>query len=317
MSKEQQMRRKNKTSLFNMRLKALLKKLPILVALVAIFYTGLLIKDIEMPTVVPVKEIAIEGDLKYLDKKKIISALTQEFEDGYISVDLKQMREVLLQQPWIKEVSLRRKWPASVSVFIEEHKPLAFWNSDSYISESGDVFKPLVIDKNLNLPQLSGPDTQHNNVLKFMNVLYSQLAQINYEVKRLDLDERRSWQLIIVERNLEKTVDGKTMQDQQVNERQVINVKLGRFDTEKRLQRFVGVLPALTAEIKMTKNKIKMIDMRYPNGFAVQMVDQMTDQSNSAANSIKRKKVTEVTRDFMGQGYVVAHRYAIKSMGGV
>ena len=52
---------------------------------------------------------------------------------------------------------------------------------------------------------------------------------------------------------------------------QAIDVRLGRFDTEKRLQRFIRVLPALVSEKEFADNKIKVIDMRYPNGFAVRM----------------------------------------------
>ena len=58
----------------------------------------------------------------------------------------------------------------------------------------------------------------------------------------------------------------------------LIDVQLGRFETEKRLQRFVRILPSLTTEqglgnSMLTDKNIKVIDMRYPNGFAVQMID--------------------------------------------
>jgi len=57
-----------------------------------------------------------------------------------------------------------------------------------------------------------------------------------------------------------------------------IDVKLGRFETEKRLQRFVRILPSLASERgvdngALTDKNIKVIDMRYPNGFAVQTVN--------------------------------------------
>lgn len=289
------MRRHKKTSPF----KVFLKKLPVVVVVIAVVYAGVLIKDIEVPTVIPVKDVVIEGELQYLDKNKIMTALTEKFSDGYISADLNLMREVLLQQPWIKDVSLRRKWPANVSVFIEEHKPMAFWNKDSYISESGDVFKPLYIDRRLNLPQLNGPETQHVNVLKFMNVLYNQMALINFEVKRLSLDERRSWQLTIVERHNEDKAEirhlGKERNNVQrnirQNEQQIIDVKLGRFNTEKRLQRFIEVIPALSAEFKKSNNKVETIDMRYPNGFAVKMIDPL---GNQFAEKVIDKKKTKV-----------------------
>jgi cell division septal protein FtsQ len=103
-----------------------------------------------------------------------------------------------------------------------------------------------------------------------MNVLYQEMALLEFEVVRLDLDERRSWQLVISEYN--DSVTDKTALN-------TIDVKLGRFETEKRLKRFVRILPSLTvgrgsANDAVTEKNIKVIDMRYPNGFAVQMADK-------------------------------------------
>ena len=149
---------------------------------------------------------------------------------------------------------------------IDEHQPVAYWNHDGYINETGEVFKPENLDTSLNLPRLNGPDGHHNNVWKFMNILYQEMALLEYEVVRLKLDDRRAWQLVIAGHESIKSSAAVASE---------INVRLGRFDTEKRLQRFVRILPALTAEYglaagKLTENNIKVIDMRYPNGFAVQ-----------------------------------------------
>ena len=70
-----------------------------------------------------------------------------------------------------------------------------------------------------------------------MNVLYQEMALLDFEVVRLDLDERRSWQLVIAENKNDVISAGGVT---------TIDVKLGRFETEKRLQRFVRILPSLT-----------------------------------------------------------------------
>jgi cell division protein FtsQ len=260
------MKRKNKTSL----LKKIVKTLPLMLAGVAVVYVGLLIKDLEVPTVLPVNEIQVTGQLAFLDKAEIESIVKREIDGGYFTVDLNNIRDVLMQQPWIKNVSLRRQWPANLDVTITEQKPVAYWNEDGYINASGEIFKPLHIDRKLNLPVLNGPEGHHDNVWKFMNVLYQEMALLEFEVVRLDLDERRSWQLVISEYNDSAT--DKTALN-------TIDVKLGRFETEKRLKRFVRILPSLTvgrgsANDAVTEKNIKVIDMRYPNGFAVQMVDK-------------------------------------------
>jgi len=109
-----------------------------------------------------------------------------------------------------------------------------------------------------------------------MNILYKETAMLNYEVVRLNLDDRRAWQLVIVETAALGIVDLDTIDLKQPGiESTEIKIKLGRFDTEKRLQRFVHILPALTIGQGIKKSdyaesRIKVIDMRYPNGFAVQ-----------------------------------------------
>lgn len=270
------MKRKNKTSL----LTKIVQTLPVLIGSVALVYLGLLIKDLEVPTVLPVNDVRVIGHLEFLDKNEVKSIVKSEIDGGYFTVDMNNIRSVLVHQPWIKNVSLRRQWPASLDVIITEQAPVAYWNNDGYINASGEVFKPKMIDRELNLPILNGPEGHHNNVWKFMNVLYQEMALLEFEVVRLDLDERRSWQLVI------SGYKGPETDEVAVN---TIDVKLGRFETEKRLKRFVRILPSLTvgrgsADKALTERNIKVIDMRYPNGFAVQMARmQSSDMQVSGA----------------------------------
>jgi len=238
----------------------ILKRVPMVLGICILGYAIFLINNSEVPTMFPIDEVNIVGELKFLDKAKIAQIVGDNIAGGYFTVDLNKARDVLLQQPWLKSVSLRRQWPASLNVFLEEQVPIAFWNDDSYIGDNGNVFKPESIDRRLNLPVLHGPVGQHENVWQFMNILYKEMALLEYEVVRLDLDNRRAWQLEVT------GLYGK--------ENMQISVKLGRFETEKRLRRFVHILPALMAENSQMNNMIKVIDMRYPNGFAVQIADK-------------------------------------------
>jgi len=262
------MKRKNKT----LWLKKVLKTLPVLLGVTAVAYAGLLLKDIEVPELLPVNEIQVKGELHFLDRAEIESTVRNNISGDYFTVNLNKVREILLQEPWVENVSLRRQWPASLTVFVDEQVPVAYWNDDGYINESGNVFRPGNVDKKLNLPKLNGPEGQHTNVWKFMNVLYKETALLNYEVVRLDLDDRRAWQMVISSNAV--TADP-------MAEKNYIDVKLGRFDTEKRMQRFISILPALSVEKEFAENRIKAIDMRYPNGFAVQRAAKDTPQSQN------------------------------------
>jgi len=264
------MKRKNKTSL----IKKIIRTLPILFAGVSLIYIGLFIKDIEVPTLLPLDEVKVIGVLNFSDKAEIESIVKSSINGGYFTLDLNDIRENLKQLPWIKNVSLRKQWPANLDVIITEQTPVAYWNHDGYINDAGEVFKPEKIDKRLNLPQLNGPEGHQDNVWRFMNVLYREMALLEFEIVRLDLDERRSWQMEVSEYgNSEDRISGNP-----AVVKNLIEVKLGRFETEKRLKRFVRILPSLTVghgstNKTLTNKNIKVIDMRYPNGFSVQLDD--------------------------------------------
>ena len=259
---------------------------------IAVVYAGILLRQIDIPVVLPVENIRVNGDLQFLDKDKLTALLKGQIVGGYFTVDLSMLREMLLQHPWIRDASLRREWPAGINVSIEEKVPVAYWNDDEYISETGDVFKPEKRLNNLVLPVLNGPQGRHGDVWKFMNTLYSEMALLEYQVVRLDLDDRRAWQLVITgdAANAAAMTALATDREASVDSGKVetIVVKLGRFETHKRLQRFVRLLPALITENQMANTEaidsmdfknIEVIDMRYPNGFAVQLSSQQMSEA--------------------------------------
>ena len=286
------MNRRNKKSLQqSISKKGLFKTFSILFSIFLIIYLTMLIKRIDIPVILPVEEIHVFGELKFINTDDIKAKVKASVTGGYFTVDMNLIREVLLQEPWIKAVTLRRQWPAGLEVSIEERTPIAYWNKDAYLSKDGEAFSPIRIDQKLNLPILNGPQGRHAIVWQFMNVLYQEMAKLDYQVVRLDLDQRRAWQLVIEKQVIEGTASDTDLDSAS---KHVINVRLGRFNTEKRLQRFVRILPGLineqrnakaTVEVAMSDSasgedsvnkpeRIKTIDMRYPNGFAVQRVTE-------------------------------------------
>jgi len=288
------MKRKNKPALISKFIKAL----PVFLGAAVFIYVGLIIKDIEVSTVLPISEVQVDGELTFLNKNDLKMIVENNIDGGFFTVDLNNVRQILLQQSWVKSVSLRRQWPAGVLVLVEERTAIAYWNDDGYISAEGVVFKPKVINKGLTLPVLNGPEGQHANVWKFMNVLYTEMALLNYEVDSLSLDARRAWRLEITN----------TASVENESQTKSIDVRLGRFDTEKRMKRFIRILPALTPEKESVGNMIKVIDMRYPNGFSVRM---LTDEKTAVRNT-NVKKMTAIRNLLTHNFSHVTHRAAMQ-----
>jgi len=242
------------------------------------------LSDYEMPLVLPIEQIEVKGDLTFIDEEDVRAIVSENISGGYFTLNLEDLHALLQRQAWIETVSLRRQWPARLDVYIVEQTPVAYWNDDAYINDKGVVFRPLNIDRSLQIPGFYGPEGQNQAVWRFMNELYREMALLEFEVVRLSMDERRAWQMEV--RREINAVNGKQGDDD--TQAPVLKVKLGRFDTGKRLQRFVEVLPVLVSGKGVIDGGIELIDMRYPNGFAVKTVagvDRSAKLSKSDTNA--------------------------------
>lgn len=219
-------------------------------------------KEKQFKTVLPIKNITVEGRLIHLDRSQLEASILHTVKGGYFTLDLNRIRKRLLVNPWIRRVSVRRHWPAQLIVTIAEKKPVAYWNHNAFISAEGDVFKPAPIDNTLLLPQMFGPQGQYKKVWMFMNKIYQPLASMALQVKVLSLDDRRAWKLVLTSLSDEK---GYTKNKFEQNKNAVV-VRLGRNDTQQRFDRFVRVFSSISS---LDLRQIKSVDMRYPNGFAV------------------------------------------------
>jgi cell division protein FtsQ len=102
-----------------------------------------------------------------------------------------------------------------------------------------------VLPSDLGLPAVSGPSGHGPDMLARLHEIERGLAPIQLAVHGLHQDARRSWR---IELNNE------------------VVLRLGRGDIEARLDRFRAVWPAVLAR---EADRIKAVDLRYPNGFAV------------------------------------------------
>ena len=93
----------------------------------------------------PIKEVYIDGDLKYLDQEQLKKDIASYTKTGFFHVDLKKISKFLQDDHWVSEVSVRRIWPSSVLVKIKERTPKAKLNENRFFDEQGNIFKPSYI----------------------------------------------------------------------------------------------------------------------------------------------------------------------------
>lgn len=215
-----------------------------------LMFTGWHLAENGFKDIVPIENVEIEGVYENISLNDLREKVVSVLKGGYFTIDLKVVRSALLELPWVEDASVRRQWPAGLYIKVIEKQAVAYWNDGAILSSRGEIFAPLVIEHNKALPKLSGPEGMHEKVWNFLVEISNSFKGMDIEIKRLALDERRAWVL---------TIASKVMTEDVV-------VKLGKQDTGNRLDRFVRVF-SNNAILRL--DNIAVIDMRYPNGFAM------------------------------------------------
>ncbi len=203
----------------------------------------------------PVKQVRIEGEFKYLDKKQIKERIAHYAVGGFFDLDIVSLRNELVAMQWVDDAFVRRVWPESLIIRVVEKKPVAKWNDKGVLTANGELFYPSVAFDKLKLVQLKGPKNRHVFVLSEFNKIQALLHQAQMKITVLSQNERRSWEM---------NIEG-------------IDVHLGRKGIYKKIESLVGVYANL---IKPKVDKIKQIDFRYTNGFAVNWKKVIATKTN-------------------------------------
>lgn len=201
----------------------------------------------------PLTVVEVKGDFRELMKEDLQAAIAEYAEGGFFTVDVTAVRRAAEQLPWVYKASVRRIWPETLRVQIEEQQPVAHWRESGYLNAHGESFFPAHESAALELPWLSGPEGQEQKVLAQYGQAQETLAPLGLHVQQLALDERRAWSV--------QLDDGVLLQ-------------LGRAEPWQRLQRFVRAYPGV---FDGRLAELKRVDLRYSNGFSVLWGKQAAD----------------------------------------
>ena len=209
----------------------------------------------------PIDNVQIEGVFVHLSRDDIRQQLMQALSGDYCTADIDAVRASLLLLPWVQDASIRRKWPSTLQIRIIERRAVAYWSDNSLLSDQGELFSPEQISRDMPMPVIKGPEGLHHKVWGFLVTLDTELSGLGLDVNKLELDERRSWSMLLS--------NG-------------VELQLGRNDTERRIQRFVRVFSMQNAP---NIDDIKYIDLRYPNGFAMKSKTPLENSDDAGLNN--------------------------------
>ena len=193
----------------------------------------------------PVTKVRIENQWQHVSEQEIGKLLGSFLGAGFFNFDVEGTKLRLEQHPWIRHAAVKKIWPDTLALNIQEEVAIARWREDQLLNQYGEVFQPPGSDQFASLPALAGPDDKQMQVMEQFRALSQQLFPAGLRVTALSLSPRGNWTL---ELNGGITV---TAGREQVAER------LGRFIDFYRSQESAAVATIVSA------------DLRYNNGLAI------------------------------------------------
>ncbi|MDR3479797.1 MAG: cell division protein FtsQ/DivIB [Burkholderiaceae bacterium] len=193
-----------------------------------------------------------EEPLRRVNASTIKGTAIPRIRGNFFTADLDGVTQAFEAVPWVRRAAVRREWPNTLVVALEEHAPLGTWGEDGrLLSVKGDVFTANLAEAEEDglLPEFAGPDGSERDVVARFKDLQDWFAPVKLSPQALQLSVRYAWTV--------KLDNGMT-------------VELGREQSSttlrERVDRLIGIYPQLAASLQ---NRIESVDMRYPNGLAL------------------------------------------------
>lgn len=203
--------------------------------------------------VFPLRELIVAGPLQEVTATQVEYTAGNAVAGNFFTVNLDAVRAAFEKLHWVRKAEVRRRWPDGIELAIEEHVAAARWKNAEgaearLVNREGEVFAAA---SNATLPLFVGPEGAAPLILARYYELQPLLEPIGRQPQSLALSPRQAWQM--------KLDDG-------------LLLDLGRDQAKsrvnERLQRFAAVYRQAAERLKA---RADVIDLRYPNGFAMRV----------------------------------------------
>lgn len=211
------------------------------------------------PETLPLRQVRIDAPYRHTSEAQLRAAVDVQSLGGFFSADVHKVGQRVKALPWVHSVAVRRLWPDTLHVTVQEHRAAARWMAGGLISDAGELFQPALESYPAALPELKGPADTQASMLDRLRVLNTAFSALGRSVQRLELDERRAWRV--------QLDNG-------------IRIEMGRSDYRARLRRFITVYHYALAQ---QAEEIDQIDLRYTNGIAVRSRPRPSEEADRAA----------------------------------
>lgn len=212
----------------------------------------------------PVRALQVEAEYNHVSAEQIRAAAATHLGTGFFALKLEEVRAAVAALPWVESVEARKRWPDTLELRVRERQPFARWGENRLIGRDGVLFAVPGGEAIQGLPQLEGSDDALVDVVDFYTKSQRAFSGSGLILSGASINERGSWKL---------TLAGGA------------EILLGHGQVDARVQRFLAVLPRLSAE---HGGIFQRADLRYSNGFSILWASVSPPQpASDPHNSVK------------------------------
>ena len=204
---------------------------------------------LQMPQNLPIRQISLHGEFQYAKKAELEEIIVKTVDGNLVTQDLTLLEQRLAEYPWLRHARVRRDWPDTLQVHVYEQVPVAHWEAGGLLNSDGELFAPRQTGE-WDLLHLSGEPGRGPALIKLAAKVRRMLAPHGLELRKL-IESRHRVVTLHVSPKLE--------------------LVLGRT---RPLQHLARWLRYRTAYEQHSARPAAVIDLRYPNGFAVRLATQ-------------------------------------------
>ncbi len=232
-----------------------------------------------------IEQIEVRGQFREVNAERVKESVETALQGNYFSASLEHIETAIKELPWVFDASIRRQWPSTLVVEVEEVQPIAEWGTDQWLNASGDLVSRESSDQQL--PALSGPVSMQETVWKMFQEWHGKFASHGLSLDRLRFDERELWYLTLsltalaIDRSalakteeesspLSVTISAESGETGPAHDYLAeVTMIVDNADATPRINRLIK---ALNSQLIAEFPSMKSIDLRYPNGFAINWI---------------------------------------------
>lgn len=161
---------------------------------------------LQQAPVLPIRHVQLQGEVTRHSAEEVREHAAPLLAGHFLGLDLAQGRAAFEALPWVRRAVVRRVFPDTLVVELQEHQPAAVWEgpadapssapAERLVNREGEVFEADIGEvEEDGLPRLAGPEGSAAQMLALAGRLQQAIAPAGLGLARLQLSQRGAWLL--------------------------------------------------------------------------------------------------------------------------